>query len=146
MPRVMDLLQRLPIPKRLAARVWLLTLPSAVLSFERRRRIPRLPVGRGRLIGLPLAAAGLAVVLRARRPAPAACAAAGLCRLRDRPAVGGGLLALGGVGLLMRSLMLIAYAVGLAAAFSRELVDLEDPRLPGGAAPAEPWDYDETVI
>jgi len=60
--------------------------------------------------------------------------------------VGGGLLALGGVGLLMRSLMLIAYAVGLAAAFSRELVDLEDPRLPGGAAPAEPWDYDETVI
>jgi len=146
MRRVMQLLQHLPIPKRLAARVWLITLPSAVLSFERRQRIPRLPVGRGRLIGLPLAAAGLAVVLRARRPAPAACAAAGLCRLRDRPAVGGGLLALGGVGLLMRSLMLIAYAVGLAAAFSRELMDLEDPRLPGGAAPAEPWDYDETVI
>ena len=58
MRRVMDLLKRLPIPKRLAARVWLLTLPSAVLSFERRQRIPRLPVGRGRLIGLPLAAAG----------------------------------------------------------------------------------------
>ena len=145
MRRVMQLLQRLPIPKRLAARVWLITLPSAVLSFERRQRIPRLPVGRGRLIGLPLVAAGLAVVLRARRPAPAACAAAGLCRLRDRPAVGGGLLALGGVGLLMRSLMLIAYAVGLAAAFSRELVELEDPRLPG-AAPGEPWDYDETII
>ena len=145
MRRVMDLLKRLPIPKRLAARVWLLTLPSAVLSFERRQRIPRLPVGRGRLIGLPLAAAGLAVVLRARRPAPAACAAAGLCRLRDRPAVGGGLLALGGVGLLMRSMMLIAYVLGLAAAFSRELVDLEDARLPGGA-PGEPWDYDETLV
>jgi len=145
MRRVMDLLKRLPIPKRLAARVWLLTLPSAVLSFERRQRIPRLPVGRGRLIGLPLAAAGLAVVLRARRPAPAACAAGGLCRLRYRPAVGGGLLALGGVGLLMRSMMLIAYVLGLAAAFSRELVDLEDARLPGGA-PGEPWDYDETII
>ena len=145
MRRVMDLLKRFPIPKRLAARVWLITLPSAVLSFERRQRIPRLPVGRGRLIGLPLAAAGLAVVLRARRPAPAACAAAGLCRLRDRPAVGGGLLALGGVGLLMRSMMLIAYVLGLAAAFSRELVELEDARLPGGA-PGEPWDYDETLI
>ena len=145
MRRVMDLLKRLPIPKRLAARVWLLTLPSAVLSFERRQRIPRLPVGRGRLIGLPLAAAGVAVVLRARRPAPAACAAGGLCRLRYRPAVGGGLLALGGVGLLMRSMMLIAYVLGLAAAFSRELVELEDARLPGGA-PGEPWDYDETII
>ena len=141
----MNLLQRFPIPRRLAARVWLITLPSAVLSFERRRRIPRLPAGRGRLLGLPLAAVGVAVALRARRRAPAACAAAGLCRLRDRPAVGGGLLALSGVGLLMRSLMLIAYALGLAAAFSRDLVELEDPRLPG-AAPGEPWDYDETTI
>ena len=141
----MNLLKHFPIPKRLAARVWLLTLPSAVLSFERRQRVPRLPVGRGRLLGLPLAAAGVAVMLRGRRRAPAACAAGGLCRLRDRPAVGGGLLALGGVGLLMRSLMLIAYALGLAAAFGRELVELEDPRLPGGA-PGEPWDYDETTI
>src|SRR3972149_4508184 len=90
MRRVMNLLQHFPIPKRLAARVWLLTLPSAVLSFERRQHVPRLPVGRGRLLGLPLAAAGVAVVLRARRRAPAACAAAGLCRLRDTPAVGGG--------------------------------------------------------
>jgi len=152
MRRVMNLLQHFPLPKRLAARVWLLTLPSAVLSFERRQRIPRLPAGRGRLLGLPLAAAGVAVILRGRpsaRPEPVegpACAAAGLCRLRDRPAVGGGLLALGGVGLLMRSLMLIAYALGLAAAFSREMVDLEDPRLPGGAAPGEPWDYDETLV
>ena len=145
MRRVMQLLQHLPIPKRLAARVWLITLPSAVLSFERRQRIPRLPAGRGRLLGLPLAAAGVAVVLRARRPAPTVCAAGGLCRLRYRPAVGGGLLALGGVGLLMRSLMLIAYVLGLAAAFSRELVELEDARLPGGA-PREPWDYDETTI
>ena len=146
MRRVMQLLQHFPIPKRLAARVWLLTLPSAVLSFERRQRIPRLPVGRGRLLGLPLAAAGLAVMLRGRpRPSPV-CAAGGLCRLRDRPAVGGGLLALGGVGLLMRSLMLIVYALGLAAAFSREMVDLEDPRLPGGAARGEPWEHDETSI
>jgi len=146
MPRVMQLLQHFPLPKRLAARVWLLTLPSAVLSFERRQRIPKLPAGRVRLLGLPLAAAGVAVMLRVRPRAPATCATGGLCRLRDRPAVGGGLLALGGVGVLMRSLTLIAYALGLAAAFSREMVDLEDPRLPGGAAPGEPWDYDETII
>ena len=149
MPRVMDLLQRLPVPKRLAARVWLLTLPSAVLSFERRRRIPKLPAGRARLLGLPLAAAGVAVILRSRpsaHPELVEGHAHPLARLRDRPAVGGGLLALGGVGILMRSLMLIAYAAGLAAAFSREMVDLEDPRLPGGAAPAEPWDYDDTLV
>jgi hypothetical protein len=146
MRRVMDLLKHFPLPKRLAARVWLLTLPSAVLSFERRQRIPKLPAGRGRLLGLPLAAAGVAVMLRVRPRAPATCAAGGLCRLRDRPAVGGGLLALGGVGVLMRSLTLIAYALGLAAAFSREMVELEDPRLPGGAAPGEPWDYDDTLV
>jgi hypothetical protein len=45
----------------------------------------------------------------------------------------------------MRSMMLIAYVLGLAAAFSRELVELEDARLPGGAS-GEPWDYDEKLV
>ncbi len=142
----MELLQRLPFPRRLAARVWLLTLPSALLSFERRQRIPRLPIGRGRLLGLGLIATGVAVVLRGRGAGSLpAGGAAGLARLRDRPAVVGGLLALSGVGLLVRSLMLIAYALGLAFAFAREAVDLEEPQLPGRGA-GEDWELDETQV
>ncbi len=142
----MELLQRRPFPRRLAARVWLLTLPSALLSFERRQRIPRLPVGRGRFLGLGLIAAGVAVLLRGRGAgALPGEGAPGLARLRDRPAGVGGLIALGGVGLLVRSLVLIAYAVGLAFAFAREVVDLEEPHPPGRGA-GEDWEYDETEV
>ena len=142
----MELLQRLPFPRRLAARVWLLTLPSALLSFERRQRIPRLPIGRGRLLGLGLIASGVAVVLRGQGAgSPSAGGSPGLSRLRDRPAVVGGLLALSGVGLLVRSLMLIAYALGLAFAFAREAVELEEPQLPGRGA-GDDWEYDETQV
>ena len=52
----MELLQRFPLPRRLSARLWLLTLPSGLLSFERRQRIPRMPIGRGRFLGLGLVA------------------------------------------------------------------------------------------
>lgn len=142
----MELLQRLPFPRRLAARVWLLTLPSALLSFERRQRIPRLPIGRGRLLGLGLIASGVAVVLRGQGAgSPSAGGSPGLARLRDRPAVVGGLLALSGVGLLVRSLMLIAYALGLAFAFAREAVDLEEPQLPGRGA-SDDWEYDDAQV
>jgi hypothetical protein len=60
--------------------------------------------------------------------------------------VGGGLLALGGVGLLARSVVLIAYAVGLAVAFARDAVDLEEPQLPGRGSEEGPWDYDESQV
>jgi hypothetical protein len=142
----MQLLDRLPFPRRLAARVWLLTLPSALLSFERRQRLPRLPVGRGRLLGVLLIAVGLAAVLRsgpdaARPGAPAR----GLARLRYRPAVGGGLLLLSGVALLLRSLILVAYTLGLSFAFARELLELEEPQLPGRSPAADDWEPDETL-
>ena len=140
----MELLQRFPLPRRLAARVWLLTLPSGLLSFERRQRIPRMPIGRGRFLGLALVAAGAAVLLRSRqaegrdeRPA------GGLSRFQDRPAVAGALLALGGVGLLLRSLMVTAYVLGLAFAFARDAVDLEEPQLPGRGSGDDGWEYDE---
>ena len=60
----MELLQRFPLPRRLSARLWLLTLPSGLLSFERRQRIPRMPIGRGRFLGLGLVAAGGALLFR----------------------------------------------------------------------------------
>ncbi len=142
----MELLQRLPLPRRLAARLWLLTIPSALLSFERRQRLPKLPIGRGRLAGLLLIAAGVAAVLRGRRlGARSAEPARGLARLRKEPAVVGGLLALAGVGLLLRSLVLIAYALGLGLAFARDAVELEEPRLAGRDGDGS-REYDETRV
>ena len=143
----MELLQHLPIPRRLAARVWLFTVPSAVVSFERRQRVPRMPIGRGRLLGLVLIAGGAALHLRSRGPeGQPGAGSRGLSRFRERPAVGGALLALTGVGVLLRSLMLTAYALGLAFAFARDAVDLEEPQLPRRDAGGDVWEYEETQV
>lgn len=142
----MQLLQHFPLPRRLAARVWLLTLPSGLLSFERRQGIPKMPLGRGRLLGLLLIAGGLAALLRGEAGGRSGGQARGLGRFQERPAVGGGLLALSGVGILMRSLVLTAYALGLAFAFARHAVDLEEPRLPHPGSGDKPWEYDETQV
>ena len=143
----MEFLQRLPVPKRLAARVWLFTLPSALVSFERRQRIPRMPIGRGRILGLALIAGGGALLLRSQGVAAEPAAASdGVSRFRQRPAVGAALLALTGLGVLLRSLTLTAYALGLAFAFARHTVDLEEPQLPGRNAAGDVWEYDETQV
>ena len=142
----MELLQRLPLPRRLAACVWLFTVPSAVVSFERRQRVPRMPIGRGRILGLALIAGGAALHLRSRRSqGQPEAGLRGLFRFQERPAVGGALLALTGVAVLLRSLMLTAYALGLAFAFARDAVDLEEPQLPGRDG-ADVWEYDETQV
>lgn len=143
----MEFLQRLPVPRRLTTRVWLFTVPSALVSFEHRQRIPRMPIGRGRLLGLALIAGGAALLLRSQGAGGQPGAESrGLSRFRDRPAVGAALLALSGVGILLRSLMLTAYALGLAFAFGRHTVDLEGPQLPRQDAGGDVWDYDETQV
>ncbi len=142
----MELLQRLPVPRRLAARVWLFTVPSAVVSFERRQGIPGMPIGRARLLGLALIAGGAAVLLRGRgAEVQPEAASRGLSRFGERPAVGAGLLVLSGAGLLLRSLMLTAYALGLALAFARHTVDLEEPQIPHRDAGADTWEYETQV-
>ncbi len=60
--------------------------------------------------------------------------------------MGGALLVLSGLGLLLRSLMLTAYALGLALAFARDRVDLEEPQLPRREAGGDVWEYDETRV
>ena len=143
----MELLKRFPLPRRLAARLWLLTVPSALLSFERRQRLPKLPIRRGRFFGLLLLAAGVALALRGRQAEEAPSEWTGApARFLERPAVAGGLLALAGVGLLTRSLVLIAYAFGLAFALSRDAVELEEPQLPGRGDGSGSWEYDETHV
>ncbi len=143
----MEFLQRLSIPRRLAARVWLFTLPSALVSFERRQRIPRMPIGRGRFLGLVLMAGGAVLLLRSQRAQEQPRAGSrGLSRIRERPAVGGALLVLSGVGVLLRSLMLTAYAMGLAFAFARDAVELEEPQLPRRDGDGDVWEYEETQV
>jgi hypothetical protein len=143
----MEFLQRLQLPRRLAARVWLLTVPSGLLSFERRQRIPKMPIGRGRFVGLLLIAAGMAAVVRSGQiGALSGALPHSLARFREKPAVGGGLLALGGAGVLMRSLVVTAYALGLAFAFARDTVDLEEPQLPGRDSSDDSFEYDEAQV
>jgi hypothetical protein len=144
----MSVLERIPYPRRLAARVWLLTVPSALLSFERRQHVPRIPIGRGRLLGLLVIGAGVFLLSRGQGAAsPPLERPHGLSRFMERPGVGGGLLALSGVGLLTRSLLLVAYVLALALAFAQDNVDLEEPHLPGSGPEGEtPFEADETYI
>ena len=144
----MTVLERFNIPRRLASRIWLLTVPSAVLSFERRQKVPPLPIGQGRFAGLALVAAGVAAIAMGRRARPQSLnGRRGISRFQQRPAVGGGLLALIGVGVLLRSTALTAYALGLAVGFATDVVELEEPQLPGrSSADTAAWDYTDTLV
>ena len=116
------------MPRRLSSRLWLITLPSALISFERRSDVPRLPSGGLRPLGLALVAGGLALGLFAHRQPNTSIAYGGpLAPLSRQPATAGGLLALAGVAVLLRSLVLTAYAVGLAVAVGTSAVEVEEP-------------------
>ncbi len=124
----MAFLNRLPLPRRLSARLWLLSLPSALLSFERRQRLPKLPAGRWRFLGIPLVAAGLAIWLGSQGgSAPASLSGRALGRLKQRPGTAAGLMVLAGVALLLRSLLLALYSLGLALAAGSDVVTIEEP-------------------
>jgi hypothetical protein len=124
----MEFIERLPIPRKLSARVWLLSLPSAVVSFERRQKLPKLPSGT-RFLGFPLIAFGVALALWAWRNPEASVAYNGPgAQLSRKPATAGGLLALGGVAFLMRSLALAAYSAAIAAAATSERIEIDDPK------------------
>ncbi len=132
----MEFLRSLPLPRRLASRVWLLTLPSAILSFERRQGVPRLPFGRGRLLGLPVIGAGVGLIAWARRNPGARISCprrpeAHTCPLAEKPAVLGGVVALGGAAILLRSALLAAYSVLAGVATCTDTVSLDEPNLPG---------------
>jgi hypothetical protein len=123
-----NFMDRLPIPRRLSARVWLLTLPSAVVSFERRQDLPKLPKGL-RFLGLPFIAFGVALALWAWRSPDARIPYNGPGdQLTRKPATAGGLLALSGIAILMRSLALSAYTIALAFAATTERVTVDEPK------------------
>ena len=128
----MELLERLPIPRHLSSRVWLITLPSALVSFERRQNVPKLPIGQLRYLGLPLVAGGVALAAWAWQRPDAGIAYNGpLDHLARRPATAGGILVLAGASLLMRSVVLAAYAAGLVVATGNQTIAIDDPDLEG---------------
>lgn len=124
----MDFIDRLPIPRRLSAKVWLLSLPSAVVSFERRQEIPKLPRGL-RFLGLPLIAFGVALALWGWRSSEARIPYSGPgAQITRSPATTGGLLALAGAAFLLRSLALFAYTAAIVAAATTERVAVDEPK------------------
>jgi hypothetical protein len=121
---------RAKIPRRLSYRVWLLTLPSALISFERRQNVPKLPIGRWRLSGVPLLAAGLALILLGTkgegirvRPDYTGLGS----QLTQKPGAAGGIILLAGLALLLRSSVLGAYSAALLAASGSDAMSLEEP-------------------
>jgi len=123
----MEFLQRLPFPRRLPSRLWLFSLPSALISFERRQRLPRLPIGRWRFLGVPLIGAGLGLWAYARR-CPQTAPFRECTRRTGGPGVTAGLVVLAGAALLLRSLVLALYTLALALAASSRAITIEEPQ------------------
>ena len=125
----MEFLDRVPIPKRLSARVWLVSLPSALVSFERRQKVPPLPLGVLRFLGLPLVIAGVALTIWSwRRPNASIPYDGPLSELTRKPATAGGILALGGIAFLMRSAALALYSAAIAFAATTEKIAVDEPK------------------
>ncbi|HUF53106.1 MAG TPA: hypothetical protein VMR52_04945 [Dehalococcoidia bacterium] len=124
----MDWLQEnVNLPRRLSARLWLITLPSAIVSFERRTKTPRLPKA-ARALGLLAGGAGVALGFMALRSPDTRIAYDGpMANLGRSPAIAGGLLGLAGAAFITRSTFLLLYTLGLAAVAGSERMEIEEP-------------------
>ena len=124
------MLDRLNLPRHLSSRLWLLTLPSALISFERRQNVPKLPIGPLRFGGVPVILAGLALGFWSWRNPHATLQLGGgpTEHLASRPATLAGLLVIAGAGLFLRSPVLVLYALSLAAATTTDTLEVDEPR------------------
>jgi hypothetical protein len=122
-------LDRLNLPRHLSSRLWLLTLPSALISFERRQNVPKLPIGALRYSGVPVILAGLALGFWSWRNPHSSIQLSGPAeRLSSQPTTLAGLLVIAGAGLLLRSPVLVLYSLGIAAATTTDTLEVEEPR------------------
>jgi hypothetical protein len=119
---------RARIPRRLSYRVWLLTLPSALISFERRQNVPKLPIGKWRLCGIPVVAAGLGLILLGTRGEGIKLDYDGPgSQLTQKPGAAGGIVLIAGLALLLRSSILAAYSAALVLASESDAMELDEP-------------------
>jgi len=119
--------EHLAIPKNLSSRLWLITLPSAVISFERRSDVPKLPKA-GRVLGFVLAGGSAALgFMSLRQPGTSLAYDGPLAPVARKPATAAGLLGLGGAAFLTRSTFLLLYVIGLTLAAGTERMTLEEP-------------------
>jgi hypothetical protein len=124
----MNRLQKLPIPRKLHYRVWLLTLPSALISFERRQKIPKLPIGRWRFTGAAVVAAGLGLIVLGTRGEGIQIPYNGPgSQLTQKPGAAGGIMIIAGVALFLRSAVLAGYSVALLLGAGTRAVTLDEP-------------------
>jgi len=119
--------ERLGVPRKLSSRLWLITLPSAVVSFERRSDVPKLPSTGKALGGLLVAGAAAVGVFAMRAPETKLAYEGPLAPVVQRPATLAGLMGLAGVAFLLRSTSLLLYSAGLAAASGTGQVALDEP-------------------
>ncbi|MFQ6019416.1 MAG: methyltransferase family protein [Dehalococcoidia bacterium] len=133
---------RIPSPRRLNPRVWLISTPLSILSLERRARLPKLPTGRWRFLGLPLLVASVGLWGWSARTLmtkgagtpdpdnpPLLLVEDGPYQYTRNPMMLAALTALFGTAVLQRSLLLLLYLLGLAAIIQRYLVRVEEPEL-----------------
>ena len=108
--------------------MWLLTLPSALISFERRQKVPKLAIGKWRMSGIPIIGAGLGLIILGTRGEGVQIPYAGPgSQLTQKPGATGGIFILAGVALLLRSAVLAGYAAALLLGSGTHAVALEEP-------------------
>jgi hypothetical protein len=124
----MERIKGIRVPRRLSYRVWLLTLPSALISFERRQKVPKLPIGRWRFAGAAVVAAGLGLIVWGTRGEGVQIPYSGPgSQLTQKPGAAGGIVVLAGIALLLRSAVLAGYSAALLLASGTDALTLEEP-------------------
>jgi hypothetical protein len=125
----MDFLnERLNVPRRLSARLWLITLPSAIVSFEKRSDVPKLPATGSKALGAILLVGAVATgFLASRQPGVPLAYEGPMEEVVARPARLAGLVGLAGVSFVTRSTLLLAYTAGLAAMAGAGRMEIEEP-------------------
>ena len=93
--------------------------------------MPQLPIGKWRLSGIPVLATGIALTVWATRENGKIPYTGPGSQLTQKPATAGGIVALAGVALLLRSTVLAGYSGALLLASGTDAVALEDPDLEG---------------
>jgi hypothetical protein len=116
------------LPRHLSSRLWLITIPSGVVTFEKRSNVPPLPALPSRILGAAFLLGGVvAGIVAAQRPGATIAYDGPLAPVARKPALLAGLASLLGVAFLLRSTLLAVYTVAIAIGGASERLTLEEP-------------------